>query len=67
MHPWTSPTGCLTYRRVRALPRALQGGGVHSCTLYGVFRMLYVISLYLTQLEHAYMEYLSWTPLHFNY
>lgn len=43
--PWTSPTGCLTYRRVRALPRALQG--VHSCTLY-------VISLYLTQLEHAY-------------
>lgn len=45
MHPWTSPTGYLTYRRVRALPRALQG--VHSCTLY-------VISLYLTQLGHAY-------------
>lgn len=44
MHPWTSPTGCLTYRRVRALPRALQGGGFipAHCTEYSVCCMWFL-------------------------
>lgn len=40
MHPWTSPTGCLclTCRRVRALPRALQGGSfLHTVCDFSIF------------------------------